>query len=223
MTTRSMGFGPRGPAGTPGSQGATGPAGSTGATGATGLQGPAGPIGQTGFVGATGPAGPQGPKGDTGATGATGPVGPIGATGATGVTGPAGPQGSIGPAGATGATGPIGPSFAVLAPTVTALTSAQQNGTVFQPQVGGNSFVNIVSTLSGVLNVGTTMIVAMSATSGGSYTTIAQYSLSTSTLLATSLGNSGGFLVPAGYWLKITMGTVAILSNVTSKMVVWSL
>lgn len=134
-----------------------------------------------------------------------------------------GPRGPAGTPGSQGAPGPIGPSFAVAAPTVTALTSAQQNGTALQPQAGGNSFVNIVSTLSGVLNVGTTMTVAMSATSSGTYTTIAQYNLSTSPLLATSLGNSGGFLVPAGYWLKITMGTVAILSNVTSKMVVWSL
>jgi hypothetical protein len=62
----------------PGREGPQGPTGATGATGATG------PTGATGATGATGP---------TGATGATGATGPTGATGATGPQGPIGPQG----------------------------------------------------------------------------------------------------------------------------------
>lgn len=210
---RSQGYGFEGPSGATGPQGPTGSAGSAGSAGPQGAQGVKGDTGATGPVGA---AGSQGVKGDTGATGAAGANGSTGPTGLTGATGPTGP---------TGATGPAGASFNLAAPTVTALSTAEKNGTAFQPRAGGPCSVNITGSLSGVLNVLSSITIATSPTQTGTYTTVSIFSLFAAALSGNGVpdSNSGSFLVPAGHWVKVTQTGVSVLGNIAMNRIVWNL
>lgn len=154
--------------------------------------------------GPTGPTGPQGPAGPTGATGDTGPAGSTGATGAQGpqgIQGPAGPTGATGATGATGPAGADGASFSIGAP---AAANAFTSGTAFQPRSGGPCAISVQSTLSGLVGVTGTSTIAMSATSGGTYTTVSVSRLLISVSLVTADVDSGTVLVPAGWWVRIT-------------------
>lgn len=178
----------------------------------------------TPVVGPQGPAGPQGATGPTGATGAQGATGPQGPKGDTGSTGATGATGSQGPQGATGATGPAGASFSITAPTVSALTAGEKNGTAFQPRAGGPCAVNITGNLTGLLNAATAITVAISATQNGTYTTVSLFSL---TLNAVGVGvsdaSTGTILVPSGWWVKVTQTGVSILANISMNRIVWNL
>lgn len=132
-----------------------------------------------------------------------------------------GPQG---PAGATGPTGPTGPSFTVTSPTVTALTAGEKNGTAFQPRANGPSLVNVTASLSGVLNVMTSVTVALSPTLNGTYVPVSLFALTVNVAGVGVADNaSGSVLVPTGHYLKVTQTGVSILANVAMTRVVWSL
>jgi hypothetical protein len=112
----------------------------------------------------------------------------------------------------------------VSGPTVTALTTGQKNGTAYQPRSDGPCMVNITASMSGVLNVSTAITVAISATAGGSYTTVSLFSL---TLNLAGIGISdaatGSFLVPAGWYVRVTQTGVSLLANINMNSIVWNL
>lgn len=84
--------------------------------------------------------------------------------------------------------------------------------------------VNVTASISGALNVMSAITVAISATQGGTYTTV---SLTSLTLNVAGVGISdsatGSFLVPAGWWVKVTQTGTSILSNIAMNSIVWSL
>lgn len=171
-----------------------------------------------------GPQGPQGPTGPAGAMGASGPAGPTGSTGAQGVKGDTGDVGATGSAGATGATGAAGPSFTVTAPTVTALSTGEKNGTAFQPRAGGPCMVNITGSLTGVLNVMSSITVSVSPTSGGTYVPVALFTLFVAVAGTGVMDSStGSLLIPAGHYVKVTQTGVSILANIAMNRIVWNL
>lgn len=114
--------------------------------------------------------------------------------------------------------------FLVGAPTVTALSTGEKNGTAFQPRAAGPCFVNITASMSGVLNTASAVTVALSPTSGGTYTTVSLFSLTLNVAgVGVSDSSSGCMFVPTGYWVKITQTGVSILGNVAMNRVVWNL
>lgn len=180
-----------------------------------GEQGPEGPRGYTGDPGPRGETGLQGVKGDTGMTGGPGPKGD---------TGSAGAKGDKGDTGSTGAKGDAGASFSIAAPSVTALSAGEKNGTAFQPRANGPSAVNVTGSLAGLLNVSTAITVSISATQNGTYTPVSLFSL---TLNLAGIGISdaatGTFMVPAGWWVKVTQTGVSLLASVSMNRIVWNL
>jgi len=112
-----------------------GPAGPPGPPGSSGQQGPAGERGLPGLEGSAGPQGEAGPPGPDGAQGSQGREGPAGSAGPRGEAGPPGPQGAVGPQGPQGPAGSPG--------LITAIYSAQQNGTV---RVTGLQWVSVPGT-----------------------------------------------------------------------------
>ena len=140
------------------------------------------------------------------------------------------------PAGATG------PSFTITAPTATVLTTAQKTGAAFQVRTDGPAMVNVLASLSGLLNVAESITVAIAppltgtsatqAPAASAYTTVSLLSL---TLNAAGTGMSdtasGGFLVPTGWWVKVAaaatlLGTLTagtIIGSTTVTRVVWNL
>lgn len=218
MGIRSPGYGFEGPRGLTGPQGATGPAGPKGDTGGAGPVGPSGAKGDTGSTGPKGDTGIAGAKGDAGQQGQAGPQGGQGQPGPQGATGPQGTQGPQGPQGS------VGPSFTVAAPTVTALTAAQKNGTAFQPRADGPSMVNVTGTMAGVTNVMTAVTVAVSPTQNGAYTTVGTFSLFIAVAgPAITDSGTGSFLVPSGHWVRVTQTGVSVLANIVMNRIVWNL
>lgn len=117
------------------------------------------------------------------------------------------------------------PTFIFLQPpTVAVLTAGQKNGTAFQPRADGPCMVNITANISGVLNVMSAITVAISPTQNGTYTTVSLFSLTLNVAgVGISDSNTGSFLVPKGYWVKVTQTGVSILSNITMNRIVWAL
>lgn len=88
-------------------------------------------------------------------------------------------------------------------------------GTAFQPRSGGPCFIAVSGTLSGILGLNETITISMSATSGGTYTTVA-----TDQLLLGLAGLSldrcvGTFPVPAGWWVRVTRSGTAASATYT--------
>lgn len=121
--------------------------------------------------------------------------------------------------------GGYAPAFVALgAPTTTAFTSGEKNGTAFQPRAAGPCAVNVLATMAGVLNVATAITVAISPTQGGIYTPVSLFSLTLNLAgIGISDNASGTILVPTGYWVKVTQTGVSLLANITMSRVVWSL
>lgn len=167
---------------------------------------PEGPQGPQGL------AGPKGDKGDTGDQGPQGIQGIQGATGATGLTGSQGPKGDTGDQGPAGA---AGLSFNVQAPSSgLAFTS----GVAFQPNASRPSLICVNSSLSGALGLSQTVTVAMSATSGGTYTTVSTDGLVISLLGLVADRTSALIPVPAGWYVRITHG-----ASITASYTRWNL
>lgn len=88
------------------------------------------------------------------------------------------------------------------------------SGTAFQPNANGTCFLNVQSTLSGIVGVNGTVTVAMSATQGGTYQDVSTQRLLISVLAITADTNSGSIPVPSGWWVKITLtGSVTATYN----------
>jgi len=92
------------------------------------------------------------------------------------------------------------------------------SGTAFQPNASNASFVTVSSTLNAALGVTGTVTIALSPTSGGTYTTV-----STDALLIAVLGVavdkiSGTIPVPAGYYVKVTYGGLTPPTGTYSKI-----
>lgn len=79
------------------------------------------------------------------------------------------------------------------------------SGTPFQPRSGGSCFMSVQSTLGGIVGVTGLVTVAMSPTSGGTYTTVSTQRLLISVLAVTADSDSGSLPIPAGYWVRITL------------------
>jgi len=92
------------------------------------------------------------------------------------------------------------------------------SGTAFQPNSSGSCFLSVQSTLSGIVGVTGTVVVSMSATQGGTYTTVSTTRLLISVSLITSDMDSGAIAVPAGYWVKVTLS-----GGVTGTYTKWTL
>ncbi len=129
----------------------------------------------------------------------------------------------VGPQGVAGTNGTNGTSFAVGNPTVTALTTAEKNGTAFQPRAGGPCMVNVTGAMTGLLNVSSAITVSISATQNGTYVPVSLFSL---TLNLAGIGISdaatGAFLVPSGWWVKVTQTGVSLLANIAMNRIVWN-
>jgi hypothetical protein len=199
--------GPTGPTGPNGTNGAAGPTGPTGASGTNGAAGPTGPTGANGTAGSTGPTGPtgsngtNGPTGPTGANGSAGANGPTGPTGTNGTNGPTGPTGAAGSAGSTGPTGPTGAALnATYTRTSFTATSGQTTFTVAYT-VG---FVEVY--LNGVFlngtdytaTNGTSVVLAVGATTGDIVETIAYYTVNVAPTGPTGPTGSVGGSGPTG-------------------------
>ncbi len=95
------------------------------------------------------------------------------------------------------------------------------SGTAFQPRVGGPCNILINTNVSGVVGVGCTVVVAMSPTSGGTYTQVATDAVSV-TILTLGDKASGLIPVPAGYWVRVTYTAVG-LATITGNYTRWDL
>jgi hypothetical protein len=117
-----------------------------------------------------------------------------------------------------------GLTLALAAPTVTALSTAEENGTAFQPRSDGPSMVNITAVMSGVLNVQSAITVAIAATSGGTYTPVSYMTLFVG-VAGTGVTDSAScsFLVPTGWFVKVTQTGVSVLGNIAMNRIVWAL
>lgn len=117
------------------------------------------------------------------------------------------------------------PDFIALqAPTVSALSAGEKNGTAFQPRAAGPCMVNITASVSGVLNVASAITVAVSSTQSGTYTPVSLFSLILNAVgIGVSDSNTGSFLVPKGHWVKVTQTGVSILGNIAMNRIVWAL
>lgn len=105
-----------------------------------------------------------------------------------------------------------GSTTVTAAPNVSAPTAgtAITVGTPFQPRAGGPCFVSINGSLTGVLGLNETVTVAMSATSGGTYTTVATDVLLIGVLGLTLDRNVCNIPVPTGWYVRVTRtGTAA--------------
>lgn len=116
------------------------------------------------------------------------------------------------------------PDFIALqAPTVSALSAGEKNGTAFQPRASGPCMVNVTASLSGVLSVASSITVAVSPAQNGTYTTVSLFSVFIGTLIGITDSNTGSFLVPKGHWVKVTQTGVSILGNIAMNRIVWAL
>lgn len=95
------------------------------------------------------------------------------------------------------------------------------SGTAFQPRSGGPCNILVNTNVSGLVGVGSTVVIAMSPTSGGTYTTVANDAVSITVL---TLGDkaSGLIPVPTGYWVKVTYTAVG-LATVSGTYTKWDL
>lgn len=141
-------------------------------------------------------------------TGATGPQGTQGIQGAPGSTG------ATGPAGSTGATGASGAGFNPGSPATQAFTS----GTAFQPSTTKAVALTVFANFNAVLSINSSVTVAICATSGGTYTTVASSSINLSISLLTLGGSLGAVIVPVGWWVKITVGTSATATAIVQTI-----
>lgn len=117
-----------------------------------------------------------------------------------------------------------GLTLAVAAPTVTALSAGEKNGTAFQPRPDGPCMVNVTAVMSGVLNVMSSVTVAISPTAGGTYTNVSLMTLFVGVAGAgVTDSSSGSFLLPAGWYVKVTQTGVSILGNIAMNRIVWNL
>lgn len=88
-------------------------------------------------------------------------------------------------------------------------------GTAFQPRAGGASFIAVSASLTGALGLNETITIAMSATSGGTYTTVATDQLLIG-LLGLTLDRAVGTIpVPAGWWVRVTRSGSAASATYT--------
>ncbi len=186
----------------------TGPTGPTGA--ASTVTGPTGWTGPGGAVGSTGPTGPGGVQGPTGPTGWTGWTGSTGWTGAASTV--------TGPTGATGWTGPTGPAVGTQS-----TPSLSLNGSGVQLHATKPVMLVVSVSISAALTLGggQTGTVQLISDSSSTPTTVqdeATCSL-TGTLvvgvaITSAVTTSVCFLVPAGWYVKLTTSGAATMSIV---------
>jgi len=139
--------------------------------------------GKDGVNGLNGERGAEGQMGPAGLDGAAGPVGPAGPVGANGNPGRDGAEGREGKPGPSGPCGPVGPAISCRLVSVTEVTSP------WQPAALSDCCVNLF--VEGPVDK---VVVAMSATEGGSFRQVSKFTSDTA---------SGTLLVPAGYWVKL--------------------
>lgn len=98
------------------------------------------------------------------------------------------------------------------------------SGTAFQPRSGGPCNIVINSSLgSGLAAVTGTIVIAMSSTQNGTYTTVTTDGLILSLLNASLDRSSATIPVPTGWWIKVTSSTVGVGATVTSTYTKWDL
>lgn len=119
---------------------------------------------------------------------------------------------------------PLGGSTTVTASPSISAPSANNvitSGVAFQPRSGGPCNILINTNVSGLVGVGSTVVIAMSPTSGGTYTNIANDAVSITVL---TLGDkaSGLIPVPTGYWVRVTYTAVG-LATVSGTYTKWDL
>jgi len=118
------------------------------------------------------------------------------------------------------------PSWSDISTTISAPSTgnAITSGTAFQPRSGGACNIVINSSLgSGLAAVTGTIIIAMSSTQSGTYTTVTTDGLILS-LLNSSLDRSSATIpVPSGYWVKVTNSTVGVGASISSTYTRWNL
>lgn len=95
------------------------------------------------------------------------------------------------------------------------------SGVAFQPRSTGPCQILVNTNVSGLLNVGTSITVAMSPTSGGTYATVATDAAS---IVLLGLGDkaSGLIPVPTGYWVRVTYTPVG-LATVSGNYTRWDI
>lgn len=93
------------------------------------------------------------------------------------------------------------------------------SGTAFQPRSGGPCQILVNTNVSGLVGVGSTVLIQMASTSGGTYSTVATDAVSITVL---TLGDkaSGLIPVPAGWWVKVTYTAVG-LATVSGNYTRW--
>jgi hypothetical protein len=92
------------------------------------------------------------------------------------------------------------------------------SGTAFQPRSGGPCMLNVQATLSGIVGITGTVIVAMSSTQNGTYATVSTDRLLISVLNVTADQTTTLIPVPDGYWVKVTLS-----GGVTGTYTRWDL
>jgi hypothetical protein len=98
------------------------------------------------------------------------------------------------------------------------------SGTAFQPRSGGPCNINVSSSIgSGLAAVTGTIVIAMSSTQNGTYTTVTTDGVILS-LLSSSLDRSSATIpVPTGWWVKVTYTTVGLGASLTGTYTKWDL
>jgi len=103
------------------------------------------------------------------------------------------------------------------APTISAPASGISitPGTAFQPRSGGACYILVNASITGALGLNETITVALSSTSGGTYTTVATDVLLIGLLGLTLDRSVASIPVPSGYWVKVTRSGTAASATYT--------